>query len=132
MKTIDLTPTCEQWMNTVMTIALRTPDPAKVIEPVAEDFKNVAKLADAYKTLAESVVSNLTDDLLKKELRKRGYLQVYWHEDDVRSSLKESEHEWTEDDLQEICKLIENLEATEGVDWNTVDLVQDEYFRDKK
>ena len=36
-------------MNVVMSIALRTKDPAKVLEPVAEDFKNVAKLADIGK-----------------------------------------------------------------------------------
>lgn len=49
MKTIDLTPTWEQWMNVIMTIALKTKDPAKVLEPVSEDFKNVAKLADIGK-----------------------------------------------------------------------------------
>lgn len=63
MKTIDLTPTWEQWMHTVMTIALRTKDPAKVLEPVAEDFKNVAKLADIGKRHVQE-----GEDLMKEAL----------------------------------------------------------------
>lgn len=48
MKTIDITPSWEQWLNFIMAIALRSKDPAKVLEPLSEDFKNMATCADLY------------------------------------------------------------------------------------
>ena len=53
MKTIDMTPTWEQWMNIVMAIALRGKDPAKVLEPLSEDFKKVARGADAWNAIPQ-------------------------------------------------------------------------------
>ena len=63
MKTIDLTPTWEQWMNVIMVVALKTKDPAKVLEPVTEDLKNVAKLADIGKRYVQD-----GEELLKETL----------------------------------------------------------------
>jgi hypothetical protein len=49
-KIIDLTPTWEQWLHTVFTVALHTKPTAgiELIEKCGEDFKNMAKLADMY------------------------------------------------------------------------------------
>lgn len=48
MKSIDVTPTWAQWLNFTMAVALRCKDPAKVLEPLSEDFKKMAELADLY------------------------------------------------------------------------------------
>jgi hypothetical protein len=46
MKSIDITPTWEQWLNFTMAVALRSADPSKVLEAVSEDLKKMAALAD--------------------------------------------------------------------------------------
>lgn len=53
-KTIDCTPTWSAWLNMVMAIALRGKDPAKVLEPLSEDFKNMAICADRYREAVEA------------------------------------------------------------------------------
>jgi hypothetical protein len=55
MKTIDLTPTWSQWLNTVMAISLRGKDPAKVLEPLSEDFKRLARAGDAWNALPKEL-----------------------------------------------------------------------------
>ena len=63
MKTIDLTPTWSQWLNMVMAVALRGKDPAKVLEPLSEDFKRLARAGDAWNAIPED-----TDDLIQEAI----------------------------------------------------------------
>jgi hypothetical protein len=63
LNTIDITPTWEQWMNFVMAVALRGKDPAKVLEPLSEDFKRVASGADAWNAIPTDTI-DLIDDAI--------------------------------------------------------------------
>lgn len=75
-ETIDLTPTWEQWLHTVMAVALRVEDPAKVLEPLTEDFKTMARLADIGKEKVmddeqrsfEAIALNLQQGLIRANL----------------------------------------------------------------
>jgi hypothetical protein len=62
-KTIDLTPTWQQWLNLIMVVALRSQDPNKVLEPVSEDFKKMAMAADAWNAIPEDI-----DDLIQEAI----------------------------------------------------------------
>jgi hypothetical protein len=63
LKTIDLTPTWSQWLNLVMSIALRGKDPAKVLEPLSRDFKKMAVAADLWNNIPED-----TDDVIQEAI----------------------------------------------------------------
>lgn len=62
-KTIDITPTWSQWLNLVMAIALRGKDPAKVLEPLSEDFKKMARAADGYNAIPSDTIDILQDTI---------------------------------------------------------------------
>jgi len=60
-------------MNTVMAVALRTNDPAKVLEPLAEDFKKMAEAADRYNAIPDDTLDTLEEVILLLEPLKVGW-----------------------------------------------------------
>ena len=74
-------------------------------------------------------LKEVNTDFLKDELRKRGYLQVYWHEDDVVEAIVQFGKEATSEVVEEIMDIIESsFDASVGINWDVIGVYVYEYY----
>ena len=71
----------------------------------------------------------MTDNEFEKKKKKREYLNILWSKEDIRITIAELGHTYTEDDVDEICGSIEsNFDATVGTNWEVIQYHIQEHF----
>jgi len=71
--------------------------------------------------LAENFMNNLEVKKAKEVLKKNGYLDIYWHKQDIINVAEDNDIELTETQVNKIAENIENLESNYGIDYNTIE-----------
>jgi uncharacterized protein YpuA (DUF1002 family) len=66
-------------------------------------------------------MNNLEVKKAKEILKKNGYLNIYWHKQDIINVAEDNDIELTETQVNKIAKNIENLESNYGIDYNTIE-----------
>ena len=73
-----------------------------------------------------------TEDLLN-ELKKRGYIQVFWTKDDVEHAIIEFGQTVTPEAVNVIVGDIEgNFDASVGINWDQIGVYVHEYFNPRE
>ena len=76
------------------------------------------------------VLSDVLTDFLIDELKKRGYIHVFWQRDDVEVSIRELGFEPTEEAITAIVEAIEKYhDASSGVNWDIIGVHVQEYYK---
>ena len=62
MKTIDITPTWRQWLDTALFVIASSTDTSKTLETLKPEFVKIAKIADQHNEEAKKEKEDLTGD----------------------------------------------------------------------
>ena len=76
------------------------------------------------------VLADVLTDFLIDELKKRGYIHVFWQRDDVEVSIEELGFEPSEEAITSIVEAIEKYhDASSGVNWDIIGIHVQEYYK---
>ena len=78
-------------------------------------------------------LEDVETDLLLDELKKRGYLHIFWQRDDIKAAIKELGFKSSEEAISAIVGDIEHyFDASIGVNWDTIGVYVYEYFKPRE
>ena len=76
------------------------------------------------------ILADILTEFLIDELKKRGYIHVFWQRDDVETSIKELGFEPSEEAITAIVKNIEHYhDASSGINWDVIGVHVQEYYK---
>jgi hypothetical protein len=58
----------------------------------------------------------------KETLKRAGYLNVYWHVDDILQQAEEMEITLTDEQLNDVILEVENTDQNIGVNWDIIEI----------
>lgn len=64
-----------------------------------------------------------------KTIIKHGYIKYFWHEEDIKTQAGNMGIELTYDQMNDIITLLENTDASDGINWDTISVAINEVCR---
>lgn len=83
--------------------------------------------------IAMITLKDIETDFLIEELKKRGYIHVFWQRDDIDDTIIKLGFKPSEEAISAIVEDIEHyFDASVGVNWDTIGVYVYEYFKPRK
>jgi len=77
-------------------------------------------------------LKDVETEFLIEELINRGYLRLFWQKDDIEDAIRSFDKEPTPEAVNAIAEdIVENFDASQGVNWDVIGVYVYEYFNPK-
>ncbi len=86
--------------------------------------------SDKNKSVLDNLVKSNEDfneiEYAKEILAKNGYVKHFWHVDDINHQANQDEVELTDDEVNKVIGMLENIDCNEGINWDTISVAINE------